>query len=362
MNSREITKGILGAVSIIVGSLLVLYFLYAIRSVLLYIVLAAVISLMGRPLMLFMTKKMKIKSSLAVGVCLFLFMVVFCGIFLLFLPIITQQSEMLGQINLDTLPEKFQRVLNDFTSYFHLKKFNIDKLISQLDFSKILAFGGFKDILSTIFSGIGGFTIGLFSVVFIAFFTLKDSHLLEKSLLVFSKSKDEKKLKKAFVKIKELLSRYFIGLLLQVFVLFCLYCVILLVFKIENAIAVALIAALMNLIPYLGPVIGYGFIILLTITGNLDADFSSELLPKVMYISIGFFSIQMIDNFINQPFIFGNSVKSHPLEIFLAILIFGSLFGIVGLIAAVPLYTALKVISKEFLSEYKIVKSLTKEI
>jgi len=83
---------------------------------------------------------------------------------------------------------------------------------------------------------------------------------------------------------------------------------------------------------------------------NLDSSFSEVILPKLIWLSSGFIAIQLIDNFANQPIIFGNSVRSHPLEIFLAILVFGLLFGIGGLIAAVPLYTAIKVVSKEFLS------------
>ena len=60
--------------------------------------------------------------------------------------------------------------------------------------------------------------------------------------------------------------------------------------------------------------------------------------------------------------IFSNSVKSHPLEIFLVIVIAGLLFGPIGMIAAIPTYTALKVVGKEFLSENRIIKALTKNL
>jgi predicted PurR-regulated permease PerM len=60
--------------------------------------------------------------------------------------------------------------------------------------------------------------------------------------------------------------------------------------------------------------------------------------------------------------IFGASVKSHPLEIFLIILISGLIFGVMGMVVAVPFYTAIKVIAKESLSEYKIVKRLTRDL
>jgi predicted PurR-regulated permease PerM len=71
---------------------------------------------------------------------------------------------------------------------------------------------------------------------------------------------------------------------------------------------------------------------------------------------------QLVDNFFSQPLIFSKSVKSHPLEIFLVIMIAGVLFGVVGLIVAIPVYTSIKVILKEFLSDNEIVQKLTKNI
>ena len=71
---------------------------------------------------------------------------------------------------------------------------------------------------------------------------------------------------------------------------------------------------------------------------------------------------QLIDNFLSQPYIFSNSVKSHPLEIFLVILSGGILFGIVGMILAIPLYTVIKVFLKVFFSDNKLVKKLTKNL
>ena len=100
----------------------------------------------------------------------------------------------------------------------------------------------------------------------------------------------------------------------------------------------------------------------LTMSSNLGLDFQSEILPKTSYVFIGYVIAQLLDNFVSQPLIFSKSVKSHPLEIFLIIIISGILFGITGMILAVPTYTALKVILKAFLAKNKIVKSLTKEL
>ena len=146
------------------------------------------------------------------------------------------------------------------------------------------------------------------------------------------------------------------------FILFFIYTVALLIFGIQNALVIAFLCALLNLVPYVGPLIGGFLMLFLTMSSNIDADFSTVILPKTIGVMIIFIVGQLIDNFFSQPYIFSNSVKSHPLEIFLVIIIWGLLFGIVGMIVAVPSHTALKVILKEFLSENKIVKSLTKNL
>jgi predicted PurR-regulated permease PerM len=168
------------------------------------------------------------------------------------------------------------------------------------------------------------------------------------------------RVEKSIEKTKNLLSRYFLGLLLQISILLVIYSIVLALFNVENAFIIAFLCALLNLIPYLGPIVGAILMMLLTMSSFIGSDFSSVIIPKTLYVMIGFLIGQIIDNFISQPFIFSNSVKSHPLEIFIVILASGTLIGPVGMIIAIPLYTTLKVIAQEFLSENKIVKSLTK--
>jgi predicted PurR-regulated permease PerM len=198
--------------------------------------------------------------------------------------------------------------------------------------------------------------------MFISFFFLKDSKLILNSLLVLIPKKSNKKFKKSFDSISVLLSRYFAGLILQIFILFIIYTILLLIIGTPNAIVIAFLCSLLNLIPFIGPFIGGILMILLTMSSHITQDFSSVILAKAIYVAIGFAIGQLIDNFFSQPFIFSNSVRSHPLEIFIVIISGGLLFGAVGMIAAVPSYTALKVIGKEFLSENRIVKELTKNL
>ena len=67
----------------------------------------------------------------------------------------------------------------------------------------------------------------------------------------------------------------------------------------------------------------------------------------------------MLDNFILQPFIFSNSVRAHPLEIFIVILMGATVNGVLGMVLAIPTYTVLRVLASVFFSEFKIVKSIT---
>jgi predicted PurR-regulated permease PerM len=191
---------------------------------------------------------------------------------------------------------------------------------------------------------------------------LKDSKIVHNSFFALIPDSNEVRVDKSINTIKELLSRYFIGLVFQITILFLIYTAVLLIFGIENAVVIAFICALLNLIPYVGPLIGGGLMFILTITENLDLNFQHETLPITMYVMTGYFIAQLIDNFFSQPIIFSKSVKSHPLEIFLVIVIGGLLSGIIGMIVAVPMYTAIKVILKEFLSDNKIVMSLTKDL
>jgi predicted PurR-regulated permease PerM len=151
---------------------------------------------------------------------------------------------------------------------------------------------------------------------------------------------------------------------IQIFILFFIYTLILLIFGVSNAVVIAFLCALLNIIPYIGPLISAFLMIVLTMTSGLgqNLDFQSEILIKTIKVMIGFIIAQVIDNFVSQPIIFSKTTKSHPLEIFLIIIIGGILAGPLGMIIAVPTYTVLKVILKEFMSDNKIVSSLTKEI
>ena len=359
MNPKELTRAIVQAFLIIVLLIGLYQVIVSIQSVVFYLIIAAVVSLIGRPIAQLL-RRIKFGNTLSSVTTIAILMTTFFGIVSLLLPVIFEQAKNLSLLNVNAFEATATKLINELSIYLSdygvdLQSW-VDRSLAEVDYSFL------PDAINTVLNGLSGFTVGVFSVIFISFFFLKDSGLLERMVMVFVADKNVARVEKSILSIKNLLSRYFIGLLVQITLLFIIYTLVLLIFGIPNAVTIALVCALLNIIPFLGPIIGTVLIIFLTMTSNLDASFATVTLPKTIYVLIGFTIGQLIDNFLTQPYVFSTSVKSHPLEIFITILVGGLLFGPLGMIVAVPSYTALKVIFKEFYAHNKIVKALTKNI
>ena len=360
--SKEITVGILKAVGIIAGIVIFLWFLYKIQSVVVYLVLSIIVTLVGRPIVKFLKKYLKFGNTGAVLTTMALIFGVLLCLLLLFIPLIKQQSHNLSLLHIESLTKKAESLYTEFITYFSDSKLHIENELQDAHLIQNLDFSFIPNFINSFLSMLGSFSIGLFSVIFISFFLLKDSKLLENSILSLVPDTKTQSVTQSITKIKNLLSRYFIGLIFQILILFVFYSAVLLIFGIDNAIVIAFLCALLNIIPYIGPIIGGILMLFLSMSSNLGADFSTVVLPTSLYVMIGFVIGQLIDNFFSQPIIYSNSVKSHPLEIFLVIIISGLLFGVIGMIAAIPVYTMIKVIAQQFLPNIKVVKELTKSI
>lgn len=361
-DSKNISNGILRALAIILGICILSLFLYKISDVLIYIAIAGVISLIGRPIVRFLKSRLKFKNTLAVIATMFLLLGFIIGLGSMFIPLVKSQGENLALLNYTELEANFKYLSEEINSYLSAHNIDLFQTLQNSDILSKLNVNAIPELLNSVLGMVGSLSIGLFSVLFISFFFLKDSKLLEDGALLLVSDNKEGRLKKSFEKIKDLLSRYFVGLVFQILIVFIIYTIVLLIFGIKNAVVIAFLCALLNLIPYIGPLIGGVLMLILSMSSNLGMDFQTVILPKTTYVMIGYAIAQLVDNFVSQPLIFSNSVKSHPLEIFLVIIIGGLLFGVVGMIIAVPTYTALKVISKEFLSDNKIVKKITEGI
>lgn len=366
MNSKPIAEGIYKAFLLIAFTFLLIFFLYLIQSVIAYVLLAMVFALIGRPVVLWLRTKLKFPNLLAVSIAILLLFALLVGLVWLFIPLVTEQGEKLALLDLKNMQVEVEIFFQELSDSFGASKEIVEDMVEEVDIEetvkKELNTGFLPRAFNSLMEIAGTMSISLFSIIFISFFLLKDTKTIQGTMVRMFPSTHRPQIMNSIAVTKNLLSRYFIGLLLQILVLFIIYAATLTIVGIEHPLAIAFLCALFNIIPYAGPIIGAVFMMVFTVTSNLGLDFSSEILPKLGYVAIGVVVGQLIDNFFSQPFIFSNSVKSHPLEIFLIIIIAGLLFGIVGMIVAVPGYTVLKVILREFFPENRIVKALTTQM
>ncbi|MBA4275692.1 AI-2E family transporter [Flavobacterium sp.] len=362
ITSKIIANGILRAIGLLVLVVVCMYFLYLIQSIVIYLIVALILTLIGNPILDFFKKRLKFKHTLATIATLFIFVLFITGFVLMFIPLISSQGENLSLLKTAEIEKNITELLNQTSVFLESHHIDSEKVIKEANITSKINFNFIPDFLNIVLGTISSFGIGLASVLFITFFFLKDSLLFIEGAKKLIPDSQEDKILNSVHKINHLLSRYFIGLLLQLFIVFLLYLIVLLIFGIPNMFIIAFLCAVLNIVPYIGPLIASVLAAILTMLSNLGSDFQTEILPTTIYVLIGFWIVQIIDNNLSQPLIFSKSVSSHPLEIFLVILIAGFLSGILGMVIAVPLYTILKVIGKEFFPENAVIKLLTKNI
>ena len=362
MFSGFVPNSLFKSIFYLISLILIGYIIYELKIIAGYVIIASILTLLARPVVKLLNSKLKFGSTLASIVAISFILIVISGVISLLIPLVLEQGKNLSLLNVNAFQDKINTLYIEFNGY--LNKFNIDLSQSLIDIEGLTknSVEAIPVLLNSVGSILGSITLGILSVIFITFFLLKDGEYFEKLFTQLFPTKMKKRIEKSLIEIKVLLSRYFLGLLFQITILFTMYTIILLIFGVKDAVVIAFLCALLNLIPYIGPLIGIILMSFLTMTSYLGQDFSSVIIPKTIYVIIGYVFAQLIDNFLSQPYIFSNSIKSHPLEIFLVILSGGILFGIVGMILAIPLYTVIKVFLKVFFSNNALVKKLTKNI
>lgn len=230
--------------------------------------------------------------------------------------------------------------------------------------AKFFSFAKVTNVFESLFSLIGNILAAIFSSTFIAFFFLRDQSLFYKIVLASVPEKYEKQTTMILQDSRRLLSRYFIGLGIQLtLIMTCVTIGLLIIgFDFQIAITIGFLCGFFNIIPYLGPLLGGAVGLMLGVTNYIELDFATQIVPLMGKMIIVFSITQFLDNVLFQPLIFSNSVNAHPLEIFIVIIIAGSLAGIPGMIFAVPGYTFLRIIARQFFMNFKIVRSLTKNM
>lgn len=358
---------------IIIGVALLGYVLWYFSNVLAYILVAAVLSLIGRPLVGLLGRVrlggVRLPDGISALLVLILIWLVFFGFFRLFVPLIANEANELSQIDSQLLLQKLEKPIDKLEEWyydFHAGQDQVSRLEDVINerISSVLEISVITNFFSSVIGLLGNVFIAIFSISFITFFFLKEKSIITDFIVLLIPQKHEQAIRNAMKSTRLLLMRYFAGLLAQATGILVLATVgmVIVGHALPLALTIGLVMAVINVIPYLGPYLGGAIGILLGVANNLELDFSAELLPMVLSMLSVVVVVQLVDNFLFQPLIFGTSVRAHPLEIFLVIIIAGTLAGIPGMILGIPTYTVIRVFAKEFLSRVRVVKKLTRNI
>lgn len=353
------------------------YLCHLFSNAITYTLIAVVVSLLAKPIKKALSKiQIKKKSApqwllAGISISIVIFGVIF--IFSMIIPIVLSIITDLSVANLNVSTQDIAEPLNNLNQWIINTFPNIDRdfrievsLFNELE--KAFDFGIFSSAIGTAASVVSSFAVALFAIFFISFFFTKDNDLFSDIVASLTPDKHEKNAVAAIDDIEHLLTRYFGGVTIEVIgvglVNFIgLYFIADL--SMNVCIAIAFITGVLNIIPYVGPLIGgvIGTIIGVTFKFcsatpiGLDLGFIGFTLVLVAI----FCFTQLIDNIVYQPLIYSSSIKAHPLEIFIVLLIAGGLFGPVAMVIAIPAYTVIRVIAFRFFGDVKFIKKLKKQ-
>ncbi|MGI6324062.1 MAG: AI-2E family transporter [Bacteroidales bacterium] len=355
---------------IFLGGGLLLACAWYFRNIVVYILVAGVLSIVGRPLVDLLSRIRIKKFSIPVPVSALITLLLLWGViilfFVIFIPLLTKQISFLSTIDSSKVVQLIEDPLNRIENVFRYLNKDLPQDMSLKQYfagkvAEVLNINVIQNFLGSVFGVLGNVAVAIFSISFITFFFLKDQHLFFESILMWVPDKYTDNFTRALYSIKNLLTRYFIGIFIQSTCVMILISVGMLIIGIDfqQALVLGLIIGILNIIPYVGPWLGFFIAVTMGVASYINMDFRTVVIPIIYKMSIVVIVTQFIDNWILQPTIFSNSVRAHPLEIFVVVLAVGFAAGIPGMILGIPAYTVIRVFAREFFYNFKAVQKIT---
>jgi len=352
---------------------IVAWLCHTFSNVLVYVIAAFVVSLIGQPLMKLLRKVRFRGKSAPDWLLSILTIVVILGLLLFVvtqvIPVVTRIVRDASVLNSSSLEGNPLDGINDWIvslfpglgADFDVIGLLVDKLKEVTNLTNV------KTVISSVTSIVSGIAVGLFSIVFIAFFFIRDDKLFSKIVLSLVPDRLEESVGKAIADIERLLSRYFVGLLIEMFgVALIDFLGLWLVARlgVNNAAGIAFIAGVLNIIPYVGPLVGevLGVVLAVILKYGTGIGLGVNIWVFALIVLAIMLAAQLVDNFIYQPVIYSTSIKASPLEIFIVILLVGHVGGVLGMLVAIPGYTVVRVIASRFFYHLKPVKKLIPDL
>jgi len=342
------------------------YLAWYFSGILICILVAGVISIIGNPLVELLDKvsigKMKMLHPISVIITLLLIITLVLGLLSFFIPLVIDEVALISTIDWNKLMEYYNNEIkwlqNTLVQTGIIRKGATVEMLLKENITRFLDISLFSSIVSGVISFTGTFFFHIFTILFLSFFFLNYIKMLPRLILLLIPEKYGEHSKNVMYKSKILLSRYFIGLIINVLVMIVSYAVALKITGARGALVIAFFGGIVNIIPYIGPFIAVGTGIILGVTGVISAGLYGSIGSLAIGILIAMVIVIILDNFVYGPMIQGKSVKAHPVEIFLVIIAAGSIGGIPAMIVAVPGYAFLRIIATEFFSQFRLIQKM----
>ncbi len=351
----------------IIGLAAIIAFAILFFKIVIYIGISLVLFLVGYPITYRLEKirigKKRIPDSISALLTIVVIVSIVFGLFFLIIPPLATEINFLSELN---FYDVFHNILNQFPGVkAMLLKFGTEEDLKQSLSSQVSEYMNTKNmslVLNNILQYFSTILGGMLCTLFITFFLLKDEKIVRNSLLTITPVGFEKEMREVLKMSKKMLSKYFVSLFIDMFIVGGLVFTFLSIAGIKNALVIAFCAGILNIIPYIGSVITMIVAIILGVSSCISAGSYESIASTIYTIFFTLLSINLVDGFIIQPYIFSNSVKAHPLEIFIVTLMAGTLGGIFGMVIALPVYTIIRIVAAEFLTHLKFFRKISENI
>lgn len=344
------------------------------RSVLVYVILAFVVSLISQPLT-HLLRKIRIKGKSAPDwlLAILSISIVMAGLILVITQMIPVVTNIIKEASVFKDMSLFDNNVSDYVNAWIVSLIpslgeDYDAVSVLFDYLKgVSSEFSITGILGSVASVVIDLAVGLFAVVFISFFFVKDEKLFSKIVAALVPDRIEASVTEALLDVEHLLSRYFVGLLLEMMGVALLNFIGLwLIARIgfTYALGIGFIAGILNIIPYVGPIIGevLGALLCMVLKYGAGVGLDVNIWFFALIVLAIMLSVQLVDNFVLQPLIYSTSIQASPLEIFIVMLMASQLGGILGMLAAIPAYTVIRVFAGRFFYDKKLVRRLMPDL
>ena len=315
-------------------------FVSVLNTVLIPFLIAGFLYYVTNPLVKFLEKELKIKRIFGILITLvLLFGIIALGIIYLLPILITQLTSLISSSQ--NVYGELQNWINQLSQHSLFKNLNIQSIIKQLNLSYVDIL---QNILNSVTNSLGSvvsavvntFLILIMTPIFLVYFLIDGDKLLpmlERTVL----KRDKLNITKLLTNLNATIARYISGISIDALLIGTLAFIGYSVIGLKYALVFAIFSALANLIPYVGPSIG--LIPMLITYAFTDPQ---KMLVALIYMLI----VQQIDGNILYPRIVGGVMKVHPITIMVLLLLSSNIYGIMGMIVAIPTYSILKEIVK----------------